>query len=217
MPYSEREKAPLLSHPPVPPSATLPSYPSDYPPPSEHGITVQYYGHDITSSSSSQARAARVKPTFSWSNLAWSTVRWLLYLTFLLTFVMALYLTVTYRNAPCERPLQWLTGVVGVTGMVWLLVIPYQVQLEEHAPPTWELCCIRTTWALRMACFGTLLTVNSLGSRWVFGQMDGEQPLCPRPLYDFAFVILIGWWVVMGVGSLVLCGIVTVLCVAFLR
>ena len=217
------ERAPLLNHPHVPPSATTPAYPppfsssshSSHSPHHPISIPPSYppTSHDITSPPTLTPRA---KPS-GWFSLLWSLLRWAVYLTFLTTFLTCLYLTLVYHRAPCERPLTLVTLIVGVTGCVWLLVIPYQVQLEEHAPLPWEACCIRTTWALRLSTFLTLLVTNSLGSAWVFGMQHGDAMVCPRTLFWFTYSMLVGWWVVVGVGTLVLVGLITVMCVAFMR
>ena len=203
------ENAPLLAHPYVPPSATVPhpSYTVSIPPypPSTHDIT-----------SSSHTRPTRPKPSFSLSSLVYSTLRWLFYLTFLSTFILSLYLSLTYLHTPCEHPLPYLLAIIGLTGCVWLLVIPYQVQLEERASPTWEVCCIRTTWTLRLLCFLTLLAANSLATDWLWG-MGGEGMQCPRVVYSFTLYLVIGWWVLVGLGLIVLIGLITVMCCAFVR
>ena len=215
------EHAPLLSHPYVPPSATTPDYPHSLTSLSSsahhHPISISSHtasAHDITSS---HMRTPRPKPSSTWASLLWSALRWVVYLTFLSTFLTCLYLTLVYHDAACEHPLPLVTLIVGITGCVWLLVIPYQVQLEEHAPLAWEGCCIRITWALRLTCLLTLLVTNSMASAWVFGMDSGQGMVCPRPLYWFTFCMLVGWWAVVGVGTLVLLGLITVMCVAFMR
>ena len=186
-------------------SAEYVSLPVGYP----HGA------HDITVSSS---RVGRVKPGFSWAGLLWGLVSWALYLTFIATFLSCLYLTARFLHADCEKPLQLLTAVVGSCGLVWILVIPYQVHLEEHAAPTWEPCCFRLTWLLRLSCLLPVLAVTIAGSVWVFGDMRGKgaELQCPAALYDFCWWLLIGWWSVAGLVLAIATTIVCVMCSAFM-
>ena len=111
--------------------------------------------------------------------------------------------------------------LMGVGGLVWLLVVPVQQWLEEHASPAWEATCCRLAWVTRFACLVTLLVCSIVQSVWVFGSEEAEWRDGSGEgvkggggggwgvvLYEFAWWFLIGWWVLLGlcvVGGCCLC------------
>jgi len=180
----------------------------------QHPAHYQHHRqHDITAPTT---RINRQKQQFSCSALIWSFISWIIYITLIATFIAALLLTYQYHQNKCEHPLTVMTGIVGVAGLIWILVIPYQVQLEEHAPPSWESACFRLTWCLRLTCFLTLLTTTIIGSVWTFS-MNPHTSICPHPLYVFSYYFLIGWWCMIGVGVVIVIILITVMCLAFMR
>jgi len=167
--------------------------------------------HDITAGTH---RIHRQKQSISWSSLLWSGISWLVYLTMIATFVASLLISYQYHQDPCEHPLSVIAAIVGVTGLIWVLVIPYQVQLEEHAPPTWETACFRLTCCLRLIVFLVLLTTAIIGSIWTFSM--SSTAVCPHPLYIFTYYFLIAWWCLVGVGLMIVI-LIAIMCIAFMR
>lgn len=135
------------------------------------------------------------------------SLSWLLYLVALAAFTASLVLALLHADTPATHPLPVTMALIGCAGLVWLLAVPWQQWLEEHASPAWETACCRLAWLTRLACLLTLLTATILQSVWAFGSDDEEVGRDPL-LYEFAWWFLVGWWAVLGacvVGGCCLC------------
>ena len=135
--------------------------------------------------------------SFSWPSCLHHTFSWLLYLLTLIVFTASLVLALTHTNTPATHPLPVTMALIGVSGLLWLLVVPWQQHMEENASPTLEATCCRLAWLTRLTCFLTLLTCTILQSVWVFGTDDTEVRR-DVVLYEFAWWFLVLWWSMLG-------------------